>query len=75
MNSDDVYTPNALEILTKYIRLNPNNDFIFGSVKKHWEFNMDINHIKFIGVGDFIQVIQPDFLLKMKLQKKLVCII
>ena len=36
LNSDDVYTENALTILKKYIRNYPNVDFIFGSVKKHW---------------------------------------
>jgi len=36
INSDDVYEKNTLETLIKYINLNPNVDFIFGSVKKHW---------------------------------------
>jgi len=36
VNSDDLLTKNALEILEKYIKKNPNIDFIFGSVKKHW---------------------------------------
>jgi hypothetical protein len=36
INSDDVYEKDALNILVKYIRKNKNNDFIFGSVKKHW---------------------------------------
>ena len=36
INSDDVYEKDALNILVKYIRQNKNNDFIFGSVKKHW---------------------------------------
>jgi len=36
INSDDVYTKNALSIIKKYIDLNPIADFIFGSVKKHW---------------------------------------
>ena len=36
LNSDDYYSNNTLEILTKYIRNNPNKDFIFGAVKKHW---------------------------------------
>lgn len=36
INSDDVYTPKALEIIKRYITKNPKADFIFGSVKKHW---------------------------------------
>ena len=36
INSDDVYEANTLETLLKYIKKNPDADFIFGSVKKHW---------------------------------------
>ena len=36
INSDDIYTPNALETISKYIKSSPDKDFIFGSVKKHW---------------------------------------
>lgn len=36
VNSDDVLTDNALEILVNYYQKYPNVDFIFGSVKKHW---------------------------------------
>ena len=36
INSDDIYLPNSLEILKNYIIKNPEIDFIFGSVKKHW---------------------------------------
>jgi len=36
INSDDVFLPNALEILEKYITQYPSCDFFFGSVKKHW---------------------------------------
>lgn len=36
INSDDVYTKNALKIIDNYFNLNPNVDFVFGSVKKHW---------------------------------------
>jgi len=36
INSDDIYTPKALEIISKYIKSSPDKDFIFGSVKKHW---------------------------------------
>ena len=36
INSDDVYTKDALKIISKYITNYPEKDFIFGSVKKHW---------------------------------------
>tara|TARA_Y100000741_G_scaffold365165_1_gene359870 strand:- start:55 stop:894 length:840 start_codon:yes stop_codon:yes gene_type:complete len=36
INSDDIYTSNALLIISNYIKKNSNIDFIFGSVKKHW---------------------------------------
>ena len=36
LNSDDVFTNEAFEILNIYINKNPNKDFIFGAVKKHW---------------------------------------
>ena len=36
VNSDDVLTINALDILEKYINYYPEKDFIFGAVKKHW---------------------------------------
>ena len=36
INSDDVYTKDALKIIYKYIKNYPEKDFIFGSVKKHW---------------------------------------
>tara|TARA_B110000211_G_C14015003_1_gene524958 strand:+ start:520 stop:1350 length:831 start_codon:yes stop_codon:yes gene_type:complete len=36
INSDDIYTPKALKIISKYIKSSPDKDFIFGSVKKHW---------------------------------------
>jgi len=36
INSDDVYTKDALKIVSNYISKFPSKDFIFGSVKKHW---------------------------------------
>jgi len=36
VNSDDILKKKALTIINKYITKNPNIDFIFGSVKKHW---------------------------------------
>jgi len=36
VNSDDILMPDALLILSKYIKKYPNIDFFFGAVKKHW---------------------------------------
>ena len=36
LNSDDIYSENALLLLNKYITKFPDKDFIFGSVRKHW---------------------------------------
>lgn len=36
VNSGDILMPDALNILNLYIKKNPDIDFIFGSVKKHW---------------------------------------
>jgi glycosyltransferase involved in cell wall biosynthesis len=36
VNSDDILLEDALEILIRYQKTNPNIDFLFGSVKKHW---------------------------------------
>ena len=36
INSDDIYTKYAFNIISKYIIKNPKIDFFFGSVKKHW---------------------------------------
>jgi glycosyltransferase involved in cell wall biosynthesis len=36
INSDDIYTPNALQYLVNYYRKDSSFDFIFGAVKKHY---------------------------------------
>ena len=36
VNSGDIYTERAFEYLIKYYNLNPNVDFFFGTVKKHY---------------------------------------
>lgn len=36
VNADDILIPNAIDTLVKYYNSNPDIDFIFGSVKKHW---------------------------------------
>ena len=61
LNSDDTYENNALEYLIKYVKKYPEKDFIFGAVNKHWGTLYGYKPKKFIGVGDFIQVILLDF--------------
>ena len=63
LNSDDVYFPNALEIVNKYFAINEKIDFLFGSVYKHklmhgyypnkikWTFGFYTTH----SVGFFIK--------------------
>ena len=36
INSDDIYTRDALKIINNYLSKNTKADFIFGSVRKHW---------------------------------------
>ena len=36
INSDDTYRQNALKIISNYLEINKNVDFIFGSVQKRW---------------------------------------
>jgi glycosyltransferase involved in cell wall biosynthesis len=36
LNSDDIYTHNAFDLLIKYYYKYPNKDFFFGAVKKHY---------------------------------------
>lgn len=36
VNADDILMPKAIDTLVKYYNSNPDIDFIFGSVKKHW---------------------------------------
>ena len=70
MNSDDVYTDEALVLLNTYINKYPTKDFIFGAVKKHWGTLYGFKPYKIFGAGVFIQVIQQDFLLKKILPNK-----
>ncbi len=63
LNSDDVYYPNALEIVNKYFSDDPNLDFLFGTVEKYkllhgfypnkikWTFGFYTTH----SVGFFIK--------------------
>ena len=71
VNSDDTLEKNALNILSDYYKKNPDKDFFFGAVKKHWGVLHGFKPEKFIIVGAFIQVIPQGFLLKKKQLKKL----
>ena len=63
LNSDDIYYPNALEIVNRYFSIDDNLDFLFGTVEKHklmhgyfpkkikWTFGFYTTH----SVGFFIK--------------------
>ena len=51
LNSDDIYTDNALELLNIYINKYPSKDFILELLKNIGEFYMVISHIKFFELG------------------------
>ena len=63
LNSDDLYYPNALEIVNRYFSMDDNLDFLFGTVEKHklmhgyfpkkikWTFGFYTTH----SVGFFIK--------------------
>ena len=63
LNSDDLYYPNALEIVNRYFSIDDNLDFLFGTVEKHklmygyfpkkikWTFGFYTSH----SVGFFIR--------------------
>ena len=75
INSDDVYTKDALKIIYKYIKNYPEKDFIFGSVKKHWGILHGFKPEKSDTVGVFTPVTPLVFLLKETQQKKMDLII
>ena len=70
-----MFTQKMHLILHKYINKNPQADFIFGSVKKHWGFYMDINLKKLNYSWGFYSSHSTGFFIKRSQQKKLVCII
>ena len=69
LNSGDLYNPNALSIISKYLEENANLDFIFGTVFKK-KLKHGFNKKKYIGHLIFIQVIPLVFLYLKLLKKK-----
>ncbi len=70
INSDDIYTKNALSIIKKYIKSYPNTDFIFGSVKKHWGVLHGYRPKKISYSWGFYSSHSTGFFIKLKSAKK-----
>ena len=70
INSDDVYTKKAFSIIKKYIDSNPNVDFIFGSVKKHWGILHGYKPKKIFYSWGFYSSHSSGFFIKLKSAKK-----
>ena len=70
INSDDVYTKKAFSIIKKYIDTNPNVDFIFGSVKKHWGILHGYKPEKIFYSWGFYSSHSSGFFIKLKSAKK-----
>ena len=70
INSDDVYTKKAFSIIKKYIDSNPNVDFIFGSVKKHWGILHGYKPEKIFYSWGFYSSHSSGFFIKLKSAKK-----
>mgnify|MGYP001440470068 CR=1 FL=1 len=70
INSDDVYTKNAFSIIKKYINLNPNIDFIFGSVRKHWGILYGYKPEKIFYSWGFYSSHSSGFFIKLKSARK-----
>ena len=71
VNSDDILMPNALKYLNKYDQENPEIDFIFGSVKKHWGILHGYNPKKIIYSWGFYTSHSTGFFIKKKSAKKI----
>tara|TARA_B100001093_G_C26707452_1_gene961891 strand:+ start:271 stop:1020 length:750 start_codon:yes stop_codon:yes gene_type:complete len=70
INSDDIYTKNALSIIKKYLKAYPNIDFIFGSVKKHWGVLHGYRPKKILYSWGFYSSHSTGFFIKLKSAKK-----
>ena len=66
LNSDDKYSPDALNILLSYINKYPDKDFIFGSVKKHWGILYGYNPYKIFWSWGFYSSHSTGFFIKKK---------
>ena len=70
LNSDDVYTNNAFELLNIYIKNFPSKDFIFGAVKKHWGVLYGYKPYKIFWSWGFYSSHSTGFFIKRKSAKK-----
>jgi len=70
INSDDIYTPDALKIISNYISNNRDIDFIFGSVKKHWGVLSGYNSKKIFYSWGFYTSHSTGFFIKNESAKK-----
>ena len=64
VNSDDVLTQNAMNILVNYYLKYPKVDFIFGSVKKHWGILHGFKPWKIFFTWNFYTSHSTDFFIK-----------
>ncbi len=70
VNSDDILLPNALKILTKYIKKYPEADFFFGAVRKHWGVLYGYRPWKIKFSWGFYSSHSTGFFIKLKSAKK-----
>tara|TARA_B110000977_G_C11068495_1_gene488697 strand:+ start:626 stop:1387 length:762 start_codon:yes stop_codon:yes gene_type:complete len=71
VNSDDVLTKNAFNILNKYDTKYPTIDFFFGAVKKHWGVLYGYNKKKINYSWGFYSSHSTGFFIKNKSAKKI----
>jgi glycosyltransferase involved in cell wall biosynthesis len=71
LNSDDYYYPKALKIIKNYFSMNPNIDFVFGSVIKYNKIQYGFFPWKIYWTFGFYSTHSVGFFIKKESQKKL----
>ena len=71
LNSDDYYYPKALKIIKNYFLMNPNIDFVFGSVIKYSKIQSNFFPWKIHWTFGFYSTHSVGFFIKKESQKKL----
>lgn len=71
VNSGDLLTRNAIKMFNDYYRKNPNIDFLFGSVKKHWGTLYGYKPWKIYFSWGFYTSHSTGFFIKRKIAKKI----
>ena len=71
LNSDDYYYPKALKIIKNYFLMNPNIDFVFGSVIKYNKIQSGFFPWKIYWTFGFYSTHSVGFFIKKESQKKL----